>query len=110
MESEFSNLLNHDCFAPGATGKGGANLSKQGEGKCEAKECDGLLAMLQDDKLQSIAYLRLEGYRNLEIATKISKSVSTVERRLSEIRACWKSSLENANQDSLDGSVSISTN
>lgn len=64
-----------------------------------AEECDGLLAMLQDAELQTIAYLRLEGYSNLEIATKIGKSVSTVERRLSEIRACWKSSLEDENQD-----------
>lgn len=64
-----------------------------------AEECDGLLAMLQDAELQTIAYLRLEGYSNLEIATKIGKSVSTVERRLSEIRACWKSSLKHENLD-----------
>ena len=66
------------------------------------EECQGLFALLPDAELQSIACLRLEGYSNTEIAAKIGKSVATVERRLSEIRACWKTSIENENQDSLD--------
>ena len=66
------------------------------------EECQGLFALLPDAELQSIACLRLEGYSNTEIAAKIGKSVATVERRLREIRACWKTSIENANQDSLD--------
>ncbi|MEQ1827511.1 MAG: ECF-type sigma factor [Pirellula sp.] len=66
------------------------------------EECQGLFALLPDAELQSIACLRLEGYSNTEIAAKIGKSLATVERRLSEIRACWKSSIKHAKQDSLD--------
>jgi RNA polymerase sigma factor (sigma-70 family) len=66
------------------------------------EECQGLFALLPDEELQTIACLRLEGYRNSEIATKINKSISTVERRLSEIRACWKTSFENADRACID--------
>ena len=66
------------------------------------EECQGLFALLPDAELQSIACLRLEGNSNSEIAAKIGKSVATVERRLREIRECWKTSIENPNQDSRD--------
>jgi DNA-directed RNA polymerase specialized sigma24 family protein len=66
------------------------------------EECQGLFGLLPDEELQSIACFRLEGYSNTEIASKIGKSVATVERRLREIRECWKTSIENPNQDSRD--------
>lgn len=58
------------------------------------EECQGLFAMLTDQELQRIACLRMEGYSNSEIAKMIGKSVATVERRLAEIRACWKTSMK----------------
>ncbi len=66
------------------------------------EECQGLFALLQNEELQSIACLRLEGHTNSEIATKMGCAVATVERRLKEIRACWSMALQNANHDSSD--------
>lgn len=53
------------------------------------EECKGLFAMLGDEELQTIAYLRLEGYSNAEIASQRGYSIATVERRLKLIRARW---------------------
>jgi len=64
------------------------------------EECQKLFALLQDEELQSIAYYRLEGYSNSEIATKLGCAVATVERRLKEIRARWSIAIQTANQNS----------
>tara|TARA_R110002049_G_scaffold2750_9_gene22392 strand:- start:68919 stop:69542 length:624 start_codon:yes stop_codon:yes gene_type:complete len=59
-----------------------------------ANECQVLLDMLQDDNLQTIALLRIEGYSVDEIAERIGCAKRTVERRLNLIREIWKSLLE----------------
>lgn len=48
-----------------------------------------LLGML-DDGLRQIAVLKLEGRTNEEIASRIDRSPTTVERRLRLIRDTWK--------------------
>lgn len=53
------------------------------------EECEKLFVMLNDQELQTIACLRLEGFSNNEIATQRGYSVATVERRLKLIRAKW---------------------
>jgi DNA-directed RNA polymerase specialized sigma24 family protein len=55
------------------------------------EECKGLFTMLEDEELQTIACLRLEGYSNAEIASQRGYSIATVERRLKLIRARWSS-------------------
>ncbi len=54
-------------------------------------DCQVLLEMLEDEKLQTIALLRLEGYSVDEIATRMGCAKRSVERRLSLIRSIWKS-------------------
>ena len=56
------------------------------------------LALLRDcePNLERVALLRLEGYRNHEIAAEAGCSVSTVERRLSLIRSLWEEDEEGA--------------
>ena len=49
----------------------------------------GRYAQLGDDTLESVANLRLEGYANSEIATKLGVSVSSIERKLRLIRQIW---------------------
>ncbi len=48
-----------------------------------------LIASLEEDRYKEVALYRLEGYSNEEIAQKIQRSVSTVERRLNTIRERW---------------------
>ncbi len=55
-----------------------------------AEDFQRLLEALGDDELREIALLKLEGCSNLEIATKIKRSVPTVERRLKLIRRKWR--------------------
>jgi RNA polymerase sigma factor (sigma-70 family) len=55
-----------------------------------AEDFQRLLEALGDDELREIALLKLEGCSNLEIATKIERSVPTVERRLKLIRRKWR--------------------
>jgi DNA-directed RNA polymerase specialized sigma24 family protein len=43
-----------------------------------------------DDGLRQIAVLKLEGRTNEEIASRIDRSPTTVERRLRLIRDMWK--------------------
>lgn len=50
----------------------------------------GLLDLLGDDELRKIALLKLEGWTNEEIASRIDRSLPTVERRLRLIRDKWK--------------------
>jgi DNA-directed RNA polymerase specialized sigma24 family protein len=48
-----------------------------------------LIEQLGDPRLQSVAALKLEGYTNDEIAARLGCVTSTVERKLSRIRAMW---------------------
>jgi RNA polymerase sigma factor (sigma-70 family) len=57
-----------------------------------AEACEILLDQL-DTELQQIALNKLEGYTNKEIASKLSCSVATVERRLKLIRKKWQREL-----------------
>jgi RNA polymerase sigma factor (sigma-70 family) len=54
---------------------------------CEA--VDHLLTCLADDQLRQIALDKLDGYSNEEIAQRIGRALSTVERRLRLIRKTW---------------------
>jgi DNA-directed RNA polymerase specialized sigma24 family protein len=55
-----------------------------------AEECQRLLSMLPDEKLQQLAVWKMEGFTNQEIAEKLAVSVPTVERKLARIRNLWK--------------------
>lgn len=48
-----------------------------------------LLDRLDDDSLRELALLKLEGFSNEEIATRLQCGLRTVERRLRGIRAIW---------------------
>lgn len=52
--------------------------------------CRGLLGLL-DEGLQQVALLKLVGLTNGEVATKIGRTVTTVERKLDLIRTRWDS-------------------
>lgn len=49
------------------------------------------LEILEDELLQKIAILRLEGYTNKEIAKQLGIALRAVERKLQLIRQKWKS-------------------
>jgi DNA-directed RNA polymerase specialized sigma24 family protein len=55
-----------------------------------AEECARLLGFLKTDDLRQVAVWKLEGYTNEEIAVKLNRSVSAVERRLQAIREIWE--------------------
>jgi RNA polymerase sigma factor (sigma-70 family) len=59
-----------------------------------AEEFRGLLDLLADEELRQIALLKLEGWTNEEIASRIDRSLPTVERRLRLIRDKWKQQYE----------------
>ncbi|TWU46791.1 ECF-type sigma factor [Rubripirellula reticaptiva] len=52
-------------------------------------DCQHLMDTLEDDVLQTIALLRIEGYSVDEIAARIDLSKRSVERRLNLIRQIW---------------------
>jgi DNA-directed RNA polymerase specialized sigma24 family protein len=54
-----------------------------------ADECRHLLAGLGDEGLRQIALLRMEGYSDDEIASRLDCSVRTVGRKLRLIRDIW---------------------
>lgn len=54
-----------------------------------AEDYERLLDRLGDAELRSIAVWALEGYTNAQIAAKIDKVESTVERKLNRIRTLW---------------------
>jgi DNA-directed RNA polymerase specialized sigma24 family protein len=54
-----------------------------------ADEFQHLLGLLHDDRARSVALLKLEGFKNKEIAGKLNRSVATVERKLQLIRRIW---------------------
>jgi DNA-directed RNA polymerase specialized sigma24 family protein len=53
------------------------------------EDFDLLLRKLQDSELENIAILKLEGYTNSEIASRLECSERTVKRRLMIIRRIW---------------------
>lgn len=55
-----------------------------------ANDCQRLFDMLEDDLLQTIALLRIEGYSVDEIADRVGCAKRSVERRLNLIRTIWK--------------------
>jgi DNA-directed RNA polymerase specialized sigma24 family protein len=55
-----------------------------------AEECRRLLGRLEDAALQSLALLKMEGYRNEELAAHLGWGLRTVERKLRLIRTLWK--------------------
>ena len=55
-----------------------------------ADQCRHLLNQLEDDELRTIAMWKLEGYTNEEIATRLTRSRATVERKLALIRQIWE--------------------
>jgi DNA-directed RNA polymerase specialized sigma24 family protein len=58
-----------------------------------AEECRRLFAMLEDERLQAVASMRLEGYADGEIAVKLSCTRRSVQRRLQAVRETWEGEL-----------------
>lgn len=54
-----------------------------------ARQCQDLFDSLADENLQTIAMLRMEGYRVDEIAERVGCARRSVERRLNLIRTIW---------------------
>ena len=54
-----------------------------------AEECERLLNLLNDDRLREIAFLKMEGYTDKEVAAKLKCGIRTVERKLERARAIW---------------------
>lgn len=54
-----------------------------------ADELRRLLDLLDDETLNTVALLRLEGYADLEIAERLGCSRSSVQRKLARIRSLW---------------------
>src|SRR5262245_44349329 len=48
-----------------------------------------LLECLPTDELRAVALARMEGYTNAEVARRLGRSLSTVERKLQVIRVLW---------------------
>ena len=48
-----------------------------------------LLESLEHEDLKQIALLKMEGYTNSEISQQLSRSITTVERKLRTIRSIW---------------------
>jgi DNA-directed RNA polymerase specialized sigma24 family protein len=74
-EGAFATLLSH-----GPTPEFAAHL---------AEEYQHLLDLLNDEVLSSVAVWKMEGHTNAEIAARLGRSESTVERKLGLIRRIW---------------------
>jgi DNA-directed RNA polymerase specialized sigma24 family protein len=55
-----------------------------------AEECGRLLERLDSPELRTVALLKVEGYDNEEIATRLGCGLRTIERRLRLIRSIWE--------------------
>jgi DNA-directed RNA polymerase specialized sigma24 family protein len=60
------------------------------EAALSADECDRLFDRLRDDTLRIVARLRMEGYTNEEVASRLGCGVRTVARKLEVIRRAWQ--------------------
>lgn len=65
--------------------------------------CQNLLDSLNDETLQTIALLRMEGYSIDEISERIGCAKRTVERRLSLIRKTWNEAAEVERYNEVEG-------
>jgi DNA-directed RNA polymerase specialized sigma24 family protein len=54
-----------------------------------ADQCRNLLGLLRDDSLRQVALLRMEGYTNEEIASRLRCSLRTIARKIEIIRRTW---------------------
>jgi DNA-directed RNA polymerase specialized sigma24 family protein len=57
------------------------------------QEIQRLFDLLDDDQLRVVAYCKLEGQTNAQIAATIGKSIPTVERKLRTIRHLWSAEM-----------------
>ncbi len=55
-----------------------------------AEECHRLLESLASDELEQVAMMKLDGYKNAEIAEQMGCTRQTVQRRLRLIREIWE--------------------
>lgn len=62
---------------------------------CFSEEFERRIDSLQNNLQQSVALLKLEGYTDEEVATKLGCSKRTVERKLWAIRELWSKELLN---------------
>jgi DNA-directed RNA polymerase specialized sigma24 family protein len=54
-----------------------------------ADQCRELMTRLGDDSLREVARLRMEGYSNEEVASRLGCSLRTVARKIEIIRRTW---------------------
>jgi DNA-directed RNA polymerase specialized sigma24 family protein len=54
-----------------------------------ADECRSLMGRLRDDSLRQVAWLRMEGYTNEEVAERLGCSPRTIARKIELIRRTW---------------------
>jgi DNA-directed RNA polymerase specialized sigma24 family protein len=80
-------VLGEDGFEPFA--------SREPPPEFQAAVAD-LLECLPSDELRRIALARMEGYSNAEVARRLGRSLSTVERKLQVIRVLWHDAGRNA--------------
>jgi DNA-directed RNA polymerase specialized sigma24 family protein len=57
------------------------------------QEIGRLFELLGDEQLRLVAYCKLEGQTNAQIAKTIGKSIPTVERKLRAIRQLWSAEM-----------------
>lgn len=53
-----------------------------------------LLGLLPNEGLRKVCLLRLDGFTNSEIASRLDRSITTIERRLGLIRSYWELELD----------------
>ena len=58
------------------------------------EQCARLLDLLDDASLRTVALLKLEGHTNEEIAAKLDRVTTTVERKLARIRKKWQQEID----------------
>lgn len=58
------------------------------------EECERLLKLLNDPKLESIALMKLDGYTSAEIGRQVGVAEATVKRKLAVIRKRWEAEFE----------------
>lgn len=54
-----------------------------------SEQLAALIDVLTHDDLRQVAILKMEGFTNSEIARQMSRSVTTIERKLRTIRSIW---------------------
>jgi len=91
-ESVFLDA-NGDAKASGIGGMTGATEPPDIHAEL-AEACDALLDQLDDEQLQQIAVMRMDGYLVDEIADRLGLSKRAVERRLQLIRKIWSEQQE----------------